>query len=112
MTAVETRSGCKWGSGIAPLVEVDAEEVIVDRGGTYFRDRPSTAGVLLADGVMKFIKAEPGTLQSGQAPSSGRPDDGGADVPIRATGTVTTGMLVDSIYSGNWTDDVDTLLGE
>lgn len=103
-----------WVRNTLIALDVDeAEEVIVDRGGTYFRDRPSTAGVLLPDGVMKFIKVEPGTLQSGQAPSSARPDDdGGADAPIRATGTVTMGMLVDSIYSGNWTDDVDTLLGE
>lgn len=102
-----------WVRNTLIALDVDeAEEVIVDRGGTYFRDRPSTAGVLLPDGVMRFIKVEPGTPQSGQAPSSARPDDeGGANGPIRATGTVTMGMLVDSIYSGNWTDYVDTILG-
>jgi hypothetical protein len=85
-----------------------AQAVIAERSGWYFPQKPSTAGVLMPDAEMKFIKIGPGGKL---APSEvgaflGDASDEG---PMKASGDVTMGMLVDSIYASGWTDGVDDL---
>lgn len=83
-----------------------SEAVVVERSGWYFPESPSTAGVLMPDGVMKFIHITPGgKVDKAADPPS---DDG----PMKATGDVTMGMLVDSIYAGDWTDGISGFLGK
>jgi hypothetical protein len=88
-----------------------AEAVISERAGWYFPTTQSTAGVLMPDGVMKFFTIEPG----GKLTPDAVPDflgDTSKDGPIKATGNVTLGMLVESIYAQDWTEGVDDLLDD
>jgi hypothetical protein len=75
-----------------------AHAVIAERAGWYFPTTPATAGVLMPDGIMRFINIEPGGKL---APDevSGFLGDTSEDGPIKATGDVTMGMLVESIYA-------------
>lgn len=78
-----------------------ADEAIADRAATYFAGRPSTAGVLLPDGIMKFIH-----VNEGQNPDSTTEGDG----QLKARGQLTMGMLVSSVYSTGWVDRVGDFL--
>lgn len=88
-----------------------ANEVYADRAATYFAGRPSTAGVLLPDGVMKFIRTDgPGTVDERTEPAAETVDR--SDGPLQARGSVTMGMLISTIYSGgNLVKDVEDFLG-
>jgi hypothetical protein len=57
---------------------------------------------------MQFIKADPG-----RAPkeSEAGQDDASDDGVPKASGGVTMGFLVDSIYAGDWTAEVEDFLG-
>jgi hypothetical protein len=93
------------------LVSLDtdsAQAVVAERSGWYFPQKPSTAGVLMSDGVMRFIKIGPGgALAPGEV--GAYMEDASDDGPMKAGGDVTMGMLVDSIYSSGWTEGVDDL---
>jgi hypothetical protein len=56
---------------------------------------------------MQFITGEPG----GPAPAEIMRNDASGDGTTAATGDVTMGMLVDSIYAGDWTGEIDEFLG-
>ncbi|MGY4647662.1 hypothetical protein [Mycobacterium sp. URHB0021] len=95
-----------WVRNTVTSIDTDlAEMVFVDRAYYYFPTSPSTAAVLLPDGEMKFIIAGPGTK-----PTLDEAEDDPEDGPMKARGDVTMGMLVQSIYAGDWTNDVDDLL--
>jgi hypothetical protein len=82
--------------------------VIPERSLFYFPETPSTAGVLLSSGVMKFINIERGDRFE---PGESAVDDASTDGPVKATGGTTMGMLVESIYAGDWTDEIENFLG-
>ena len=85
-----------------------AETVIVERTGWYFPTTQSTAGVMMPDGLMKFIKIEPGGKLALDAVADVLAD-ASEDGPIRATGDVSMGMLVESIYAAKgWTEGLTT----
>jgi hypothetical protein len=89
-----------------------SDSVITERSSFYFPETPSTAGVFMPNDRMKFIKIAPGgKLEPGQATAAKA--DTSVDGPIKAMGgaTMTMGMLVDSIYAGDWTDGVEAFLG-
>jgi hypothetical protein len=111
---VNFRDGESFGWVRNTVVAIDtdlADMMISDRAYHYFPTSPSTAGVLLPDGVMKFIW----TSQAQKVPPEERGaagDDDSLDGPMTARGDVTMGMIVTSIYAGDWTEGVDGLLGE
>lgn len=95
-----------WVRNTVVCIDTDfADMVIADRAYFYFPTSSSTAGVSMPNGRMMFI-----WIGEGRAPDD---DDTVAadleDGPIKAHGDTTMGMLVDSIYAGNWVDRVDDL---
>lgn len=86
-----------------------ADAVISERAGYYFPTSPSTAGVMMPDGVMKFINMQPGGKLAPDV-AAAHVADTSEDGPMKATGDVTMGMLVDSIYGTGWTEGVEDLL--
>ncbi|OBC04397.1 hypothetical protein A5784_12495 [Mycobacterium sp. 852013-50091_SCH5140682] len=106
------REGADFGWVRNTVVSLDtdlADMVIADRAGFYFPQTPSTAGVWMPDGVMKFIRASPGGKLAPEQTDAAITDDS-QDGPMAARGDTTMGMLVQSIYAGDWTDQVDDLL--
>jgi hypothetical protein len=87
-----------------------SEMVIPERSLYYFPEVSSTVGVLLSDNIMKFLKIERGGTVAPDDRSAATEDDA-VDGPVTATGGTTMGMLVDSIYAGDWTDQIDDFLG-
>ncbi|MGW4849434.1 hypothetical protein [Nocardia brasiliensis] len=79
---------------VIALASDRADEVFSDRSATYFSGRSSTAGVLLPNGVMKFVNSD-----SGRQPAD-HSDQASADSPLVARGPLTMGMVVDTIYGG------------
>ncbi len=75
----------------------DPDEVITDRSAVYFSGRPSTAGVLLPSGRMKFFHITPGMRSSGENPDP--------EVTQVRGGGVTMGMLAEVTNKmPDWTD--------
>jgi hypothetical protein len=89
-----------------------SDSAISERSSFYFPETPSTAGVFMPNDRMKFIKIAPGGKPEPDQPAAF--EDSSVDGPIKATGgaSMTMGMLVDSIYAGDWTDGVEDLLGD
>lgn len=80
------------------------ENVVTERGGFYFPDTRSTAGVLRSSGRMQFITIDPGSTVG--ADEAGLPPGGSSkDRPIIAGSNVTMGSLVDRIYPGPMPED-------
>lgn len=102
--------GFDWVSNtLISLEEDQADEAIVDRGTSYFKGRPTTAGIMRASGRMQFIKI--GVPRGPGEPAPER--DPSAPEPIEARGAVNMGMLVDSIYADeDWTAGVASLLDD
>lgn len=109
---VEFREGESFGWVRNTVVCIDtdfADMVITDRAYFYFPTSPSTAGVAMplgTDELMKFIWIGPGHRPTDEEVADAESNDG----PIQAQGDATMGMLVESIYAGNWTDNVNELL--
>ncbi|MCA2249017.1 hypothetical protein JF729_14625 [Mycobacterium intracellulare] len=102
-----------WVHNTLVCVSTDmADAVIAERAGYYFSSRTSTAGVLMPDGVTKFINIEPGGKVTPDQVAN-LLGSASEDGPMAAAGDVTMGMLVESIYAvtGDWTDGVDDVLG-
>ncbi len=100
--------GLDWVSNtLISLAEDQADEAIVDRGTSYFNGRPTTAGIMRANGRMQFIKI-------GVPRGPGEADPAGGDSEkLTASGALNMGMLVDSIYADqDWADGVDSILGD
>ncbi|MGW0359210.1 hypothetical protein ACWDXV_33900 [Nocardia nova] len=75
-----------------------ADDAFSDRTATYFPNRPTTAGVLLPDGIMKFIRS---AGPAGAAPADWAAESGeGEEGNFQARGALTMGMLVSTIYGG------------
>ncbi|QFS93547.1 hypothetical protein FIV07_22540 [Mycobacterium sp. THAF192] len=108
----EFRHGKSFGWVRNTVLSIDsdlADVVISDRAYYYFPTSPSTAGVLLPDGVMKFIQ----TSAAQPVPPEERVpavDNDSQVGPMTARGDVTMGMLIASIYAGDWTAGIDDLL--
>lgn len=101
---VEFREGPTFGWVRNTVVCLDtdlADMVISDRAYYYFSTVPSTAAVLLPHNEFKFIGTSAGQKTSPEEVAAAEQDDNG---PIIAQGDVTMGMLVASIYAGDWTD--------
>lgn len=92
------------------LEDDPADAVLSERSVYYFPTVKTAQAVLRSTGRMQFITANPGgtlTREEAQATRDDASDDGVA----AATGETTMGMLVDSIYAGDWTGEVDDFLG-
>jgi hypothetical protein len=100
-----------WVRNTLICVEDDlADAVLSERSGYYFPTVRSAQGVLRSTGRMQFIIATPGgrrTPEEVQAVHDAAFDGGNPT----ATGQLTMGMLVDSIYAGDWTGEIDDFLG-
>jgi hypothetical protein len=100
-----------WVRNTVVSIESDlVDGVIGERVGYYFPHSPCTAAVLRASGRMQFITAKPGGQLAPDQATAMLADQSPDAVP-RAGGNTTMGMLVDSIYSNDWTDEVDDFLG-
>lgn len=88
-----------------------ADDTLSDRTAAYFPNRPSTAGVLLPDGMMKFIRA---TEADGTTPPDWAEESGdGEEGRVQARGALTMGMVVSTIYGGaNLAEQVEEFLSE
>lgn len=112
-TDPEFREGDDFGWVRNTVVSLDtdlADMAISERAGFYFPQSPSTAGVLLPNGVMKFIKVGPGGMMSSDGSEAA--SESSEDAPMTAQGDTTMGMLIDTIYAGDWTDEVENFLEE
>lgn len=100
-----------WVRNTVICTETDlVDGVISERAGHYFPSAKSTAAVLRSSGRMQFIVATPGEqLTPGQAEETTASQELNG-TPV-ARGAVTMGMMVDSIYSTDWTTEVDEFLG-
>ncbi|MEU6562667.1 hypothetical protein [Nocardia nova] len=88
-----------------------ADDTFSDRAATYFPNKPCTAGVLLPEGIMKFVRSAgpAGTAPAGWAEESGEGEEG----RFRTRGTLTMGMVVSTIYGGaNLAEQVEEFLSE
>jgi hypothetical protein len=100
-----------WVRNTLICVEDDpADAVLSERAGYYFPNVKNAQGVLRSTGRMQFITAAPGGRLTAEEAQVAR-DNASHDGVAAATGDVTMGMLVDSIYSGDWTGEVDDFLG-
>jgi hypothetical protein len=87
-----------------------ADAVLSERAGFYFPKVKTAQGVLRSTDRMQFITADPGGRLAPEQAETVRSDASGEGPPA-ATGDVTMGMLVDSIYAGDWTGEIDEFLG-
>lgn len=86
-----------------------ADQILSERSLYYFPDTPTTAGVLRASGRMQFIIANhKGNLTEDEVQAS--QGDTSDNEVTQAIGANTMGMLVDSVYSQDWTGEVEDFL--
>ena len=103
---VEFREGTSFGWVRNTVVCLDtdlADMVISDRAYHYFPTVKSTAAVLLPHNEFKFIWTAAGQKTSPEEVAAAKQDDDG---PMIVQGDATMGMIVASIYAGDWTDNL------
>lgn len=88
-----------------------ADAVLSERAGYYFPNVKTAQAVLRSTRRMQFITANPGGRVTPKQADAARSDMSGDGVTA-ASGDVTMGMLVDSIYAGDWTGGIDEFVGE
>jgi len=109
---VEFREGEDFGWVRNTVVCIDsdlADAVVTDRAYHYFPTLTSTAAVSVADGPderLKFMIIGAGHKPTAQEKASTDANEG----LMQAKGSLTMGMLIEAIYAGDWTDEVDDLL--
>jgi hypothetical protein len=97
-----------WVRNTVVCIDTDfADMVIADRAYHYFPTSSSTAAVLMPNDTLMFIWIAKGRPPDDTDTAAAESNDG----PIQAHGDTTMGMLVDSIYAGDWVDQVDGLDG-
>jgi len=95
-----------WVRNTVVCIDTDlADMVVADRAYFYFPTSASTAGVSMPNNRMMFIWIGAGRPPDDADAAAADSEDG----PIQVQGDTTMGMLVDSIYAGNWVDQVDDL---
>jgi hypothetical protein len=103
---VQFREGPSFGWVRNTVVCLDtdlADMVISDRVYHYFPTVESTAAVLLPHNEFKFIWTAAGQKTSPEEVAAAKQDDDG---PMIVQGDATMGMIVASIYAGDWSDNL------
>lgn len=102
--------GLSWVRNTLICVEDDpADAVLSERSAYYFPAMTTAQAVLRSTGRMQFIIANPGRKRTQEGLDAAR--DGTDDDNVTAAmGGTSMGMLVDSVYAGDWTGEVDDFL--